>query len=397
MAEAPDNTDAKLPAEEAAEAAAAAPAIHVSPSPHVYDTRLTTRRMMIDVLIGLAPVVVVSLIVFRGYAALHVALCVGTCLAAELGFTALRRRPITLGDCSAAVTGLILALSLPALAPWYVSVIGSLAAVGIGKILFGGLGQNIFNPAMVGRAFVMLCFAGMMGASGYVVPDEVIDKATKRVLKDSPHLSPEQARKEAIRRVAWADAVTEPTPMTAAKELAKRRQAEAGGKARPAATKPRPAEEAKLFELRRLFLGNTNGSLGETSALACLIGGLFLLIRRTASWQIPAGVLLAVIVIAGLGQILDPGAPLTTLHHLLGGALLFGAFFIATDLVTSPLTPKGKFIFGLGVGVLVMLIRKLSNYPEGVMFAVLVMNAVVPLINRWTVPRPVGGLVPQRK
>ena len=331
-----------------AEAAAAAPVLHVAPAPHLFNTALTTRRMMIDVLVALSPVLFVSLYVFRLYAVKHVAICVGTCLAAELLFTAMRRRAITLGDCSAAVTGLILAMSLPGAAPWYVSVIGSIVAIGIGKVLFGGLGQNLFNPAMVGRAFVMLAFAGAVGASGYVVA----------VAKDVP---------------AWADPViTQATPMAAAK---------AGGAAAP---------------LMSLLLGNTNGSLGETSALACLIGGLYLCLRRTASWQIPAGVLLPVVVIGGIVQ-LAGGGPLTVLHHLLGGALLFGAFFIATDLVTSPITPKGKFIFGLGVGCLVMLIRLLSNYPEGVMFAVLVMNAVVPLINRWTIPTPVGGPVPERK
>jgi electron transport complex protein RnfD len=128
--------------------------------------------------------------------------------------------------------------------------------------------------------------------------------------------------------------------------------------------------------------------------LACLVGGLYLCLRRTASWQIPAGVLLAAAAIAGPIQLAHPAGPWTVLHELAAGALLFGAFFIATDPVTSPLTPKGKFIFGLGVGALVMMARKLSGYPEGVMFAVLLMNALSPLLNRWTVPTPVGGPVP---
>ena len=328
----------------AAQSAVAAPVLHVAPSPHAFDTARTTQRMMIDVLLALTPVVLVALYVFRLYAIMHIALCVASCLAAEILFTWMRGRRCTLADGSAAVTGLILALSLPGAAPWYVSVIGSFVAIGIGKALFGGLGQNIFNPAMVGRAFVMLAFAGAVGAGGYVVANA-----------DD----------------AWAHAVTGATPMALAKT----------GKA--------------VATLQALLLGNTNGSLGETSALACLVGGLYLLVRRTASWQTPAGVLAAVVVIGGIVQ-LAANPAFTVLHHLLGGALLFGAFFIATDLVTSPLTPKGKFIFGLGVGALVMLIRTMSNYPEGVMFAVLVMNAVVPLINRWTVPIPVGGAVPQK-
>jgi electron transport complex protein RnfD len=351
MAEATDNPNAAPAAGEPAGSAPPGPVIHVSPSPHVYDTRLTTRTMMLDVLIGLAPVVAMSLVVFRAYAAMHIGLCVGTCLLAELVFTAMRRRPVTIGDGSAAVTGLILALSLPAAAPWYVSVIGAVMAIGIGKVLFGGLGQNLFNPAMVGRAFVMLAFAGALGASGYVVAKDAV----------------------------WmgADAVTQATPLTLLKQ-------------------GRFEEFARVWGLGKLIVGNTNGSLGETSSWACLAGGLYLVIRRTASWQIPAGVLLAVAVIGGIIQVVT-GTPFTVAHHLLGGALLFGAFFIATDLVTSPLTPKGKFLFGLGVGALVMLIRRLSNYPEGVMFAVLVMNALVPLINRWTIPTPVGGPVPQKE
>ena len=141
-----------------------------------------------------------------------------------------------------------------------------------------------------------------------------------------------------------------------------------------------------------LFWGHTNGSLGETSALACLLGGLYLCFRRVASWEIPAGVLISAVVIGGLSNLADFSNPWTALHHLLGGALLFGAFFIATDPVTSPLTAKGKWIFGVGIGALVMLLRLLSGYPEGVMFAVLLMNAVTPLINRWTIPRPFGGV-----
>jgi electron transport complex protein RnfD len=149
-----------------------------------------------------------------------------------------------------------------------------------------------------------------------------------------------------------------------------------------------------------LFVGNVNGSLGEVSALACLVGGLYLCVRRTASWEIPAGALGTVLALAGLTQALAPADPalkalsITALEHLCGGALLFGAFFIATDPVSSPLTPKGKLIFGAGFGALVFVLRVFSGYPEGVMFAVLVMNALVPLINRGTVPVPLGGPVP---
>ena len=347
--------------------------IHVAPAPHAYDQALTTRRMMLDVLIALLPVVGVALYVFRLYAAMHIGICIACCLAAEVLFhTVMRRKPLSIGDGSAAVTGLILALSLPAAAPWYVSALGAFVAIGIGKVLFGGLGQNIFNPAMVGRAFVLLAFAGAVGASGYK-------------LAPLPDPSDKTAKPVGFLRRTASDTMTHATPLTVGKELARKL---AEGKT--------PEKDEEMPSLVPLLLGNTNGSPGETSALACLVGGLYLLIRRTASWQIPAGVIGAVIVIGGLMHAL--GHPrFTVLHHLLGGALLFGAFFIATDLVTSPLTPKGKLIFGVGVGALVMLIRTLSNYPEGVMFAVLLMNALVPLINRWTIPRPVGGPVPKKK
>ncbi len=329
-------------------AAAGSQALHVAAAPHVSSRALTTRRMMIDVLIGLVPVAAASVVVFREYAARMMAICVVSCLLAELVFTAMRRRPASIGDFSAVVTGLILAFSLPARAPWYVGVIGSFVAIGIGKAVFGGLGQNIFNPAMVGRAFVMICFASLIGSSAYVDP-----KAT-------------------------LDVLTQATPMTAVRQMP-------------------PDAGPQWSMLPSLLLGNTNGSLGETSALACILGGLYLCLRRTASWEIPAGVLLTVAVIGGLGDLIHPQHPFTVLHHLLGGALMLGAFFIATDPVTSPLAPKGKFIFGAGLGGLVMLMRAYSGYPEGVMFSVLLMNSVVPLINRATVPRPVGGPVPSKQ
>ena len=320
-----------------------APVVHVAPGPHLSDTALTTRRMMIDVLIALLPVLAVAAIVFRWYLLKQLGICVVSCLAAEAVFSAMRRQRPRLGDCSAAVTGAILALSLPATAPWHVAVIGSFAAIALGKAVFGGLGANIFNPAMVGRAFVMIAFPALLGAGGYVAAG------------------------------GWAEAVTQATPMTDFKE------------------------NGLVTPLWDLLVGTTNGSLGEISAIGCIIGGAYLCLRRTASWEIPLGVIAAAGAIAGINNLLHLSAEWTALHHLAGGALLFGAFFIATDPVTSPLTRKGKLIFGAGVGALVMIMRLLSGYPEGVMFSVLLMNALVPLINRWTVPRPVGGAAPSKE
>ena len=294
--------------------------------------------MMRDVLIALVPVVFAAVYYFRWFAVKQLVICVVASMAAEAIFTRMRARPLCLGDLSAVVTGIILGLSLPATAPWYVGFIGAVVAMGIGKMVFGGLGMNLFNPAMVGRAFVMIAFAGNLAASGYIDSSSAVD------------------------------ILSQATPLTAYKQT---------GAAAPMAF---------------LFWGHTNGSLGETSALACLLGGLYLCLRRVASWEIPAGVLISTVIIGGLANLANLDNAWTALHHLLGGALLFGAFFIATDPVSSPLTAKGKWIFGVGIGALVMLLRLLSGYPEGVMFAVLLMNSITPLINRWAIPRPFGGV-----
>ena len=311
-------------------------AIHVAPSPHIRDTKANTQKMMIDVLIALTPVVLVSVYLFRAYAVKQLLICLVSCLIAEYVFVRMRGRSMTLKDCSAGVTGIILALSLPGSAPWFVGVIASVVAMGIGKIIFGGLGMNIFNPAMVGRAFVMIAFAGLMSAGSY-------ENITGLV-----------------------DAVSGATPLSAMKF------------------------NNTSVEFSHLFFGNTNGSIGETSSAACIIGGLFLVFKKTASWQIPVSIVLTVLAIAGITDVAKAGSGLFIVHHLFSGALMLGAFFIATDPVTSPLTSKGKWIFGFGTGMLIMIIRLFSGYPEGVMFAVLMMNAVTPLINRWTNPQPMG-------
>ncbi|MDD4350028.1 MAG: RnfABCDGE type electron transport complex subunit D [Opitutales bacterium] len=319
-------------------------ALSVASSPHFSRKANGTRSMMLDVIIALSPVIVASIWIFSWYAIVQVGLCVLTSLATESIWQKLSKKPVSVLDGSGAVTGIILGLSLPWSAPWYVPVIGSAVAVILGKMVFGGLGMNLFNPAMVGRAFIMLSFAGALGASAYVHPD------------------------------AAMVVLTQATPLSAAKSS---------------------ATLSGFPDIWALFTGNRNGSLGETSALAILIGGIFLCVRRTASWQLPVGVILGCAATSGLFQILGL-SNLTILQHLLGGSLLFGAFFIATDPVTSPLTPKGKWIFAIGIGITVVFLRSFSSYPAGVMFAVLLMNAVVPLINRWTIPTPVGGPLPSK-
>ena len=340
MAEEPDKQ-----ADEGGPAEAPPPApqpVDVAPAPHLLEGSLTTRRMMLDVLVALAPAALAALFLFGLAALRQLAVCAAGCIAAEALFmTLMRRKGVTVLDGSAAVTGVILAFSLPATTPWWVSLIGAFVAVGLGKAVFGGVGMNVFNPAMVGRAFVMIAFVKFIAADGYV------DAAAKGMLSQA-------------------------TPMT---DWFRRGLLPDGA-------------------LMRLFLGNTNGSLGETSAILLILGGFYLCIRRTASWEIPAGAIAGLLVVGGLDNLVHPDAGWTVLHHLFGGAFLLGAFFIITDPATSPLTPVGKLIFGLVFGVLVMLIRLFTDYPEGVMFSVLLVNAIVPLLNRWTIPTPVGGPVP---
>lgn len=322
----------------------AEPSLHIAPGPHITEQAMTTQSMMYDVLVGLVPLMVAALVFFRWYALIPLATSVISCVLAEALFTAMRGRRSTLPDLSALVTGVILGLSLPALGPWYAGLIGGFVAIGIGKMAFGGLGCNLFNPAMVGRAFVMLAFPAAFGAAAFVAQTGTY--------------------------AASIDALSQATPLT-----------QWGDGQQPV--------------LWQLLLGNTNGSIGETSAIACLLGGIYICLRRVASWQIPLG---AIAALAGITLLMSfsPGAEgFVVAEHLAAGSFLFGAFFIATDPVSSPLTPWGKLIFGAGYGALVMLLRSLSGWPEGVMFSILIMNAVTPLINRITRRVPVGGPVPE--
>jgi len=325
-------------------------ALTVGPSPHIEAPHLTTRRVMADVLIALAPVLAMAVFHFGAPVLKHLALCLTACAAADCWTARLRQRPCPLGDGSALVTGVILALSLPVTAPWHIDVIGGLAAILLGKAVFGGLGQNLFNPAMVGRAFVMIAFSGAMGAGGY------IDAASATPI------------------------LTQATPLSAARDAA-----------------------GSLPSLWTLLIGSHNGSMGEVSVLAVLLGGAWLVARRAAAWEIPTMGLAGLAVCAVAGQLLGgwldpahrvPALHLTVLQHLCSGAFAFGIVFIATDPVTSPITRRGRILFALGLAGLTWLFRALSNYPEGFMFAVLLMNALVPHLNRFCVPRPVGWRPP---
>lgn len=327
--------------------------ITVSPAPHI-SQKLSTQRVMLDVIIGLVPAMAAAVWFFRLQAALVILTCVTACMASEWICNVIRKKENSLWDLSAVVTGLILAFSLPPAIPLWAVVIGSGFAVIIAKMLFGGLGSNIFNPAMAARAFLTASFGAMM--TTWTVP-ATFDSAMPEIT------------------VANTAATTQATPLAWAK----------------AALKGQAKVQEANWMVKNAFWGNVGGCLGETSALALLIGGVYLLIRRTITFHIPAAVLIAAFVFAGVFYWVNPDKYSVPLLHLFGGGMLICAFFIATDPVTAPLSVKGMWIFGAGVGALIMLIRLLGEYPEGVMYAVLIMNAVSPLVDRACKLVPAGG------
>jgi len=329
--------------------------ITVSFAPHLRKP-LSTQRVMLDVLIGLIPLVVAAGIYFRVRALILIGVCVVWCVATEWVCNRIRRKPGSLWDLSAVVTGVILGLSLPPALPFWTAAIGAVIAVGVGKMAFGGLGANVFNPAMVGRAFLTVSFGLLMTA--WTVP-ATLDR-------NLPKVGPENL----------ADARTQATPLAWSKIAIK------------------DENGAEIYNERQFLAtvtGNIPGSLGETSAIAALLGGAYLLIRRTIDPHIPIAVLLAAFVFAGIAWLIDADAYVQPFYHLTSGALLFGASFIATDPVTAPLTRRGMWLFGLGVGAITLLIRIVGTYPEGFMFAILIMNGLTPLIDRLFRRVPVGG------
>jgi len=323
----------------------------ISSSPHIHSGE-SVERIMLDVVIALIPAFLAACWFFRLDAVRLTTVCVGTCLLTEWLCRKAMRRASTLSDFSAVITGLLLAFNLPPSLPSWMAVAGSVFAIAVAKQVFGGLGYNPFNPALMGRAFMLISFTGAM-----------------TTWSQSPWL----------RKVAGSapDAVTTATPLGIAKEALK-------------ASQPLPVFDASL--LPDFFFGNMNGCIGETSALALLIGAAYLLYRKVISWHIPAAYLLTVLVYAAALRALSPATSIPPLFHLLSGGLILGAFFMATDMVTTPLTRRGMLVFGVGCGVITMLIRtvKTGAYPEGVSFAILIMNAFTPLINRATRNRVFG-------
>lgn len=343
--------------------------ITVSNAPHISEP-LSTRGVMIDVIIGLVPAMAAAAFYFRLRAPILITTCVISCLVTEWLCNLIRKKPNSLDDCSAIVTGIILALSLPPSLPVWAAVIGSAFSIAIGKMVFGGLGSNIFNPAMAGRTFLTVSFGVLM--TSWTVPS-TIDSEVAQIDPDN--------KIKTVTGQGLVHARTQATPLAWSKQ----------------AIKSKNKTDAPLAEnySRELFLhtitGEVGGCLGETSAIALLVGGIYLLTRRTINFHIPAAVLISAFVFGGVAYLINPGAYVPPWYHLAGGGMLLCAFFIATDPVTAPLTRRGMWIFGIGVGSITMLIRIVGEYPEGVMFSVLIMNAVTPLIDRLCKRIPAGG------
>lgn len=309
-------------------------------SPHFKD-KDSVPKIMYAVIASLVPATLTSLYFFRFKALAMLLSCVIACLATETLFLWLRKKPLrSLGDGSAIITGILLAMTLPPSLSLELAVTGAVVAIAIGKQAFGGLGHNIFNPALVGRAFLQTAFPVAM--------------------------------------TTWIPPVTlKINTATFATPLGNLKFQEA-------------LAQGTLTPIKDLFWGNIGGCLGETSAFALILGGLYLLSRRVIDWRIPLGILLSLTVFTGIFWLANPEKYASPLFHILAGGLLIGAFFMATDLVSSPITPLGTWIYALGIGIIVGLIRLFGGFPEGVMYSILFMNAFVPLLNRYSRPRILG-------
>ncbi len=313
----------------------------VSPAPHVHGKN-DTRRMMGDVLLALLPALVVSVVAYGLQAFVVVAFAVACCVLTEWFIQRfLLRGENTLGNLSAIVTGVLLGFNLPANIPLGLVAIAAVVAIGIGKMTYGGLGKNPFNPALVGRVFLLVAFPVAMTS----FPEAV-------------------------------GAVSGATPLAMAKEALK-----AGVPV---------SEVMQSVNFADMFLGAKSGSLGEISVVALLLGFGWLLLRRVISWYIPVCVLGTMALFSGIMWAVNPAEYMSPLFHVLSGGAVLGAVFMATDYVTSPMTKKGMVIYAVGIGAITMLIRLWGPYPEGMSFAILIMNALVPLIDKWVRPRRFG-------
>jgi len=304
-------------------------------------------RIMGSVLIALAPATVTGIYLFGFHALLIVLVCTGSAMAIEALTQKAMGKRVTITDWSAAVTGLLLALNLPPGSPWWMALIGAALAIVLGKQIYGGLGNNPFNPALVARVVLLISFPVQMTTWW---------KPTSSFFN-------------------VADAVTSATPLGAMKTHLMLKGS---------------LEGFTMTGLIGPLVGNVGGCIGEVSVIALAIGGVYLLARRVISWHIPVAFLGTVLVAATVVWVINPHRFINPLFHLVTGGLFLGAVFMATDLVTSPVTGPGMILFGVGCGLITFIIRDFGGYPEGVSFSILLMNATTPLIDRLTAPKPFG-------
>ena len=319
----------------------------ISPSPHVHSGD-SIEKNMYGVLIALIPAFICSAVFFGTGVFVVTLTSVVACLAFEFLIQKylLKRQP-TIFDGSALLTGVLLAFNMPSNLPVWIIVIGALVAIGIGKMSFGGLGCNIFNPALVGRVFLLISFPVQM-------------TTWPRPLGFAG---------------SYVDASTGATPLAILKEAVK-----------SGTPISQIMSTGEIPGYREMVLGNMGGSLGEVAALALLVGFVYMLLRKIFSWHIPVAIFATVFVFAGILHVCNPEQYASPIFHLLSGGLVLGAIFMATDYVTSPMSHKGMLIYGIGIGILTVVIRVFGAYPEGMSFAILIMNAFTPLINRYCKP-----------
>ena len=325
--------------------------IIISASPHVHSAR-TSKKVMYDVLYALIPAFLVSVYVFGISALILTSVAVISCIAFEYIIQKyLLKTEITITDGSALITGILLAFNLPATLPIWMIVVGSLIAIGVAKLSFGGLGYNIFNPALVGRVFLLICFPVQMtswpiAVENYLSLDAITGETTLGIIKEG---------------LMYGETMT--------------------------------TLSEKIPSTMELLIGTTSGSAGEMSALALLLGGIFLIVRKVITWHIPATIIVTMAIMTGIFWLVNPEIYASPIIHILSGGAILGAFYMATDLVTSPMTKKGMMIFAIGIAVITVVIRLFGAYPEGISFAILIMNAFVPLIDKYFKPRRFGNKI----
>lgn len=320
----------------------------VTSSPLLRNTSVSTRGLMGDVVIALLPTALAAVWFFGAGALALILVGVAAAVLSELVYERLTHQKSTIGDLSAVVTGLLVAYNLPASAPWWMAAIGSIVAIVLVKQMFGGLGQNFINPALAARTILMLSWAGLMASNAIPAGGQLFGLATVE-----------------------ADAVASATPLV-----------------------------NSSYSLWQLFIGEVPGMLGETCKLTLILGGVYLIVRRVIDWRVPVCFIVTAFILFWIetGAIYTPGSTDSALYQLLSGGLILGAFFMATDYVTCPVTKWGRVIMGVGCAVLLFVIRTWNgSYPEGCSFAILFMNVLTPLIDKFTTPKTFGAVKQPRK